>query len=338
MDSIYEGIDNTGVVILVVSKSSVESGWVNREINAAFSKEDQLKRTFLIPIKIDDCPAPIKVADRLYADFTKSFSEPLMALARILEQKGAKNLPVAPEKELLAVRFTKEVNLDKVLFIQNLDHIRRRHPTLRLTSSQLVVSNDEDYDTLRSRLFARLDDVANEPKYSPHLEEMLRSDAQTIVDNEERLSKGLALIVNERYPNQSAYWFAKILRGRMVYNLWRAQNPVLRNNLSYGESWSCADLISGTAACEFFEEASNTYVDVFPDEAHSHEYFHIAVSENIRERLLDKDGAYTSQSVVSDIFHRDEIEKYLYPQMVLYHLQFGTPLLPNVWRSIVGLS
>src|SRR4051794_37626109 len=54
-DKIYDGIDESSIVVIVVSKNSIESGWVNRELNAALAKEDQVGRKFVIPIKLDDC-------------------------------------------------------------------------------------------------------------------------------------------------------------------------------------------------------------------------------------------------------------------------------------------
>jgi hypothetical protein len=80
LDKVYDGIESSSVVILVISQHAAESGWVNRELNAALSKEQQIGRKFLIPVKIDNCDAPIKVADRIYADFSSSFSAPLSKL------------------------------------------------------------------------------------------------------------------------------------------------------------------------------------------------------------------------------------------------------------------
>src|ERR1700742_5379724 len=62
LDKIYDGIDDSSIVVLVMSQSAVNSGWVNRELNAALSKEETAGRKFLIPIKTDDCEIPLKVA------------------------------------------------------------------------------------------------------------------------------------------------------------------------------------------------------------------------------------------------------------------------------------
>jgi hypothetical protein len=338
LDAIYSGIDGSGFVILVMSKNSTESGWVNQEVNAALSKEGQLGRKFLIPIKIDDCTVPLKIADRLYASFASSFSEPFAVITRLLEKYRAKEMPVAPERELLAASFTLEVNLDRASFRRNLEHIKRRQPATQLKGDQIVVANDAEYEILRSRLYARLDDLANDPFYNHELEATLRYHAEKIVENERLLADGLALIANHHFSDLSAYWFAKLVRGRSVYNLWSAQRPNLPDELKYGKSWSCANLLFNKDANTFFEADSDASVDIFPSWEKQDEYFHMWASEEVKKRILDEDGAYTRPTYVSEAFDFDQMDKYLIPQMVLIHLRDGTRLLPDVRRAIVGLS
>src|SRR5262249_23219513 len=114
LDNIYEGIDQSSIVVLVMSQSAVNSGWVKREMDAALSKEEKTGGKFLIPIKTDDCKIPLKIADRLYADFSSSgkFSQPLSQLVKVLLERGCRDLPVAQERELLGLSFTREVHLD----------------------------------------------------------------------------------------------------------------------------------------------------------------------------------------------------------------------------------
>jgi len=53
-ESIEESIRLFDKVMIVLSKSSVESRWVEREVNAAREREDRENRTVLFPIRIDD--------------------------------------------------------------------------------------------------------------------------------------------------------------------------------------------------------------------------------------------------------------------------------------------
>lgn len=112
LDKIYTGIESSGALLLAMSKNSTASGWVNKELNAALMKEQQLGRTFVIPARLDDCPLPLKIADRLYADFSSGFSAPLATLVQALKKMGLLGQPVAANRELLPLSFTREVHLD----------------------------------------------------------------------------------------------------------------------------------------------------------------------------------------------------------------------------------
>ena len=53
-ERIEESIRVFDKVMIVLSEASVESRWVEREVNAAREREDREKRTVLFPIRIDD--------------------------------------------------------------------------------------------------------------------------------------------------------------------------------------------------------------------------------------------------------------------------------------------
>ncbi len=53
-ERIEESIRLFDKVMIVLSEASVQSAWVEREVNAAREREDREKRTVLFPIRIDD--------------------------------------------------------------------------------------------------------------------------------------------------------------------------------------------------------------------------------------------------------------------------------------------
>ncbi len=53
-DAIYKAIEEHDKLLLVFSAASVESEWVEDEVNAAFAKERERGETVLFPIRIDD--------------------------------------------------------------------------------------------------------------------------------------------------------------------------------------------------------------------------------------------------------------------------------------------
>jgi len=77
---IQEGIAQAGWLAIVLSRQSVKSPWVERELNAAMVRELETKEVFVLPLLIDDCDLPIFLRDKLYADFRESFEDGLAAL------------------------------------------------------------------------------------------------------------------------------------------------------------------------------------------------------------------------------------------------------------------
>ncbi len=76
-DSIIEKISNAVVgasaVIPVLSKHSVDSNWVRKEVSLAMTGEVSAHEVKVLPAKIDDCKLPASLSDKLYADFTRNY-------------------------------------------------------------------------------------------------------------------------------------------------------------------------------------------------------------------------------------------------------------------------
>ncbi len=68
VNNISQAIISSGWFIIVLSKNSIDSKWVTRELNAAFSEEFDEKLKFL-PCLIDDSTLPLFLRDKVYADF-----------------------------------------------------------------------------------------------------------------------------------------------------------------------------------------------------------------------------------------------------------------------------
>ncbi|MBD3338626.1 MAG: TIR domain-containing protein, partial [Candidatus Lokiarchaeota archaeon] len=70
---INEGISESNFLIIVFSKNSVNSKWVQEELNAATFKNVESIGAFLLPILIDECEIPSLLLDKKYADFSKNY-------------------------------------------------------------------------------------------------------------------------------------------------------------------------------------------------------------------------------------------------------------------------
>ncbi|MDP3338783.1 toll/interleukin-1 receptor domain-containing protein [Frigidibacter sp.] len=83
-----EGIlTESSAILVILSKSSVESNWCKRELTAGLVRELEENKTLVLPVVIDDCKIPIFLRDKLYADFRvdpdKAFDLVDRSLARI---------------------------------------------------------------------------------------------------------------------------------------------------------------------------------------------------------------------------------------------------------------
>jgi hypothetical protein len=85
-EKIEKGISQSGWLVVVLSKSSVDSDWVQKELRAAQARELRDKNVFVLPIVIDDCQIPLFLLDKLHADFRISYEHGLeLVLRRVLE-------------------------------------------------------------------------------------------------------------------------------------------------------------------------------------------------------------------------------------------------------------
>ena len=66
---ISKAIQEMDFVAAVISKNSIGSEWVNKELSLAMNKEINGRKVVILPILIDDCPVPSFIADKAYADF-----------------------------------------------------------------------------------------------------------------------------------------------------------------------------------------------------------------------------------------------------------------------------
>src|SRR4029077_8509261 len=97
---IFDGIGTSDYVIVVLSPNSVASEWVQKELTAALTLEQRRGRKFVLPIRIADCEIPLAIGDRIYADFSTSYLEPLERLTSTLRGLGLDGLSEPPDHAL----------------------------------------------------------------------------------------------------------------------------------------------------------------------------------------------------------------------------------------------
>lgn len=70
INKISEGVDNMDYLAVVLSKTSVQSEWVKKEVNIAMTMEIKNKGVKVLPLIIDDCIIPALLIDKFFADFS----------------------------------------------------------------------------------------------------------------------------------------------------------------------------------------------------------------------------------------------------------------------------
>lgn len=86
LTKISTAIESTDFVAVIISHNSVQSSWVQSELQMAMSLELANKKVRVLPIVIEPCELPMFLRDKLYADFSKpdDFDAPFARLLRAL--------------------------------------------------------------------------------------------------------------------------------------------------------------------------------------------------------------------------------------------------------------
>lgn len=135
------GLSEAKYFLIVLSPDSIDSLWVQEELNAALMRQIVSNGTFVIPILIRDCAIPPLLAHRRYADFCSSYEDGLAEVLAIwdkdadaIEKIGNQHLFPWPNIEvsdkefvyLYSTRFDKFFRMNCELHWtvkQTLDHI-----------------------------------------------------------------------------------------------------------------------------------------------------------------------------------------------------------------------
>jgi len=101
------GLEQCEYVIVALSRAALESEWVRKELNAAFSLEIYRKSVVILPVLIEPAKLPLFLLDKKYADFSKNWTE---GLGELLTALGAQAVPSTDVNlETLSCRVTLDI-------------------------------------------------------------------------------------------------------------------------------------------------------------------------------------------------------------------------------------
>lgn len=83
-ERIKTGIEESAFMAVVLSKNSVDKGWVKKEIEQGLFKEIDSKKMYILPILLDECSIPKEFKDRRYANFLNNYEDGLVEFLKFI--------------------------------------------------------------------------------------------------------------------------------------------------------------------------------------------------------------------------------------------------------------
>lgn len=167
IDKIREGINKVAYVGAVISKNSISSEWVKREIEIALTQEIEGKKVKVLPILLDNVDLPGFLLGKKFADFRdeRLYDFSLNEIKRRLDETPSK-------KTVLSSKESERV----VIKLKELEE------KLKITTDQkemLLRKLSMGTTTINKKLLHKIDE---EKKYYPELEDINRNFAFMIED------------------------------------------------------------------------------------------------------------------------------------------------------------
>jgi hypothetical protein len=76
IQKVEAGLEECAALLVVLSKTSVESEWCRKELSAGLIRELDERKVVVLPVLIEDCKIPLFLRDKFYADFRTGFDSP----------------------------------------------------------------------------------------------------------------------------------------------------------------------------------------------------------------------------------------------------------------------
>jgi hypothetical protein len=104
IDKIRAGLDEVDYVAAILSEKSIDSPWVQRELEIASNREIEERRVVVLPLLVQKVPLPGFLKGKYYGDFTDPDSYQLMFEVLLRSLGPASALPKPPAEEIEALR------------------------------------------------------------------------------------------------------------------------------------------------------------------------------------------------------------------------------------------
>lgn len=311
---INEGIKDSSFVILFLSPDSLKSPWVQRELEETLTKEGNEKKKYLLLVKLRDCELDENISNRLYTDFSISFTEGLSCLIKLLKSKAQHN--EQSTNPLIPIKINQVLYVDTESLYRRLIRIGSIVKLNGIQREQILIVHDKEYHAFKRMAYQEFDKfktARNNGEMISYFREVLR----TIEDLEETLIEGVILILSQGklYDNfnliESVKWFCKSMLFTIGFKIDQLIN--LKVKTFTGKELFHSPFGSNVSAAKFYDVDSVDSFDVWK-ESHPNDYIKFWVSKD----------SFTSRDYEKFPFIKSFIEvydptdwfKYLVPQMV----------------------
>lgn len=119
IERIQDAILHAPYFLVILSKASVGSNWVRKELNTALALELKLGTKLIIPAVIEDCELPPFLMEKLYVDFRTGYEAGLFQLLNATTNaRSLRETVFIPAGTFLAGRNKDEAELRRGIFIK----------------------------------------------------------------------------------------------------------------------------------------------------------------------------------------------------------------------------
>ena len=100
---IERGLEKADFVAVLLTKHSVNSGWVDKEWQAKIGEEARNRKVIILPLMGENCNIPALLRDKRYGDFVKDYQSGFDELLNAIEAHSGQKIPGLQSKATLPV-------------------------------------------------------------------------------------------------------------------------------------------------------------------------------------------------------------------------------------------
>lgn len=191
-EKINEGIKDSSFVIVFLTPDSVKSSWVQKELNETINKEKNENKKCLLLVKLKNCNLDEEINNRLYTDFTTSFTRGVSELTRLLKANSQDVEKLT--NPIIPIKINHLLHVDTQSLYRLFSRIGDTVKIHGIKKEQILIVQDEEYYKFKSLAYQKFDEFRSIKTNSEQIS-YFRDVLRTVEDLEETLTDGIVLIL-----------------------------------------------------------------------------------------------------------------------------------------------